>query len=832
MKKILVIAIVCVLASAQGWSQPLSGSYTIGGVSPNFTTITAALQQLDSFGVAGPVTFLIRNGTYNEPLFIDSVNGASEINTITFRSESGDSSAVVLSHTTTATYPNGIFFNRVSFMRFHQLTVRQLPSVHNSAVVRLVRGRDMVFTNCVFWGHASSTSSGTDEVFAGVCDSLLTIENCVLRGARMGLSATNTALTHQKLTVKNNHFWGIIEDCIYLSGGAFADIRNNRIDQGGGSTTTGIYVGGHSRGTIWGNRISIFNGAQNTVGMRLLSSSGFPNREFLVVNNEISFEAGNSPIANGIISNFCNYFLLAHNTIRMSGGVNSAALQLLVTSYFRVLNNIFVNDSAGVTNYAVNIGVNNSDFVSNFNNLYSRGPFLAPNRANLAAYQALGRDSNSISIAPQFTSNSLLYPNAAALFDFAPRLLQVTTDITGWPRSSPLCELGAYEQVGPPSVQLGPDTSVCDSLLLQVPALPAASWLWSTGDTSNQLTVRSSGIYWLQGTNAFGSRRDTINVMILGRPSVQISAVSDSLCAGSCTVLQTTISGGSGNYRLRWLPATGLSNDTTANPLACPSQSTTYSLQVTDLNSCQSSPVVTSITVFPLPALSISGATTACEGDSIVLNGSSVLPSVTYRWEPAAWFSQPNQPQSTVVAPVGIQQVRLIGSSTSGCTDTVILLLNVFPKPARPTIVTNGNTLTSSLASTYQWYFNSTPLAGANSRSLLITQNGSYRVAITDSQGCQNQSAELEIIGLSAMQQAFEQVLIYPNPFKDYLMLSLPNAMGVNYAIYDLQGRRMKAGICSAAGENRIDMQAFSAGVYFLCLQYGQHTAYYKIVRE
>lgn len=832
MKKFLAVALLCVFTQLFGWSQPLSGNYTIGGISPSFGTFAAALQQLDSFGVAGPVTFLIRNGTYNEPLFVDSVAGASEINTITFRSESGDSSAVVLSWTTTATYPNGIFFNRASFMRFHQLTVRQLPSVHNSAVVRLVRGRNMTFTNCVFWGHASSTSSGTDDVFAGVCDSLLTIENCVLRGARVGLTAINSFFTHQKLSVKNNQIFGVIEDCIYMTGGAFADIRNNRIDQGAGSTSAGIYVSGHSRGTIWGNRINILNGAQGTVGMRLLSSSGFPNREFLVVNNEISFEAGGAATAYGISANFCNYFLFAHNSIRMSGGVFSAALQLLVTSYFRVLNNVLVHDSVGTTNYAVDIGINNNNFTSNYNNLYSRGPFLAPNRANLSAYQALGRDSNSISIPPQFTSTSLLYPNAAALFDFAPTLPDVQTDLTGWPRSSPLCDLGAYEQLGPPSVQLGNDTSVCDSFRLQTPTLPATSWLWSNGDTSTSIVVRTSGLYWLQATNAFGSRRDSILVSILGRPSVQLNVVNDSLCTGNCKQLSATVSGGSGNYRYQWLPTLGLSNDTIANPLACPSQSTTYTLVLTDQNGCQSPTVAASITVLPVPGVTINGTTAACEGDSLLLSGSSSLAGTSYRWEPAAWFSQPNQPQSTVVAPAGIQQVRLIGSSASGCTDTATVVLNVFPKPARPTIVSNGNTLTSSLASAYQWYFNSTPLAGANSRSLVITQNGSYRVAITDSQGCRNQSAELEIIGLSAMQQAFEQVHIYPNPFNEFLILSLPSTTDVNYAIYDLQGRRIMAGVCNALGENRIDLNSLDSGVYLLSLQLGQQMMHSRIVRE
>jgi hypothetical protein len=505
---------------------------------------------------------------------------------------------------------------------------------------------------------------------------------------------------------------------------------------------------------------------------------------------------------------------------------------LLVTSYFRVLNNVFVHDSVGTTNYAVDIGINNNNFTSNYNNLYSRGPFLAPNRANLSAYQALGRDSNSISIPPQFTSNSLLYPNASALFDFAPSLPDVQTDLTGWPRSSPLCDLGAYEQLGPPSVQLGNDTSVCDSFRLQTSTLPGTTWLWSTGDTSTSIVVRTSGLYWLQATNAFGSRRDSILVSILGRPSVQLNVMNDSLCTGNCKQLSATVSGGSGNYRYQWLPATGLSNDTVANPIACPSQSITYTLILTDQNGCQSPTVAASITVLPVPAVTINGTTAACEGDSLLLSSSSSLAGISYHWEPAAWFSQPNQPQSTVVAPAGIQQVRLIGTSASGCTDTATVVLNVFPKPARPTIVANGNTLTSSLASAYQWYFNSTPLAGANSRSLIITQNGSYRVAITDSQGCQNQSAELEIIGLSAMQQDFEQVRIYPNPFNEYLILSLPSTTDVNYAIYDLQGRRIMAGVCSVAGENRIDLNSLDAGVYFLSLQMGQQMMHYRIVRE
>ena len=44
----------------------LNGTYTIGGVGADFTTVSAAVEHLMNCGVSGPTTFLINNGTYNE----------------------------------------------------------------------------------------------------------------------------------------------------------------------------------------------------------------------------------------------------------------------------------------------------------------------------------------------------------------------------------------------------------------------------------------------------------------------------------------------------------------------------------------------------------------------------------------------------------------------------------------------------------------------------------------------------------------------------------------------------------------------------------------------
>ena len=68
----------------------LSGIYTIGGTTPDFVNFTNAVMALNNGGVAGPVTFLVRDGTYSEQLTINQLQGASAVNTVTFQSENGE----------------------------------------------------------------------------------------------------------------------------------------------------------------------------------------------------------------------------------------------------------------------------------------------------------------------------------------------------------------------------------------------------------------------------------------------------------------------------------------------------------------------------------------------------------------------------------------------------------------------------------------------------------------------------------------------------------------------------------------------------------------------
>jgi hypothetical protein len=66
----------------------MTGSYTIGGILPDYTMIGEAVADLELRGVCGPVIFDIRDGTYMEQVNLTAIDGASAVNTITFRSES------------------------------------------------------------------------------------------------------------------------------------------------------------------------------------------------------------------------------------------------------------------------------------------------------------------------------------------------------------------------------------------------------------------------------------------------------------------------------------------------------------------------------------------------------------------------------------------------------------------------------------------------------------------------------------------------------------------------------------------------------------------------
>ena len=65
------------------------GTYTVGGSSPTYNTLSEAAMALNINGISGPVILNVRPGTYDDIFHLINVAGTSSTNTITLKEESG-----------------------------------------------------------------------------------------------------------------------------------------------------------------------------------------------------------------------------------------------------------------------------------------------------------------------------------------------------------------------------------------------------------------------------------------------------------------------------------------------------------------------------------------------------------------------------------------------------------------------------------------------------------------------------------------------------------------------------------------------------------------------
>ncbi|MFK7972197.1 MAG: T9SS type A sorting domain-containing protein [Bacteroidia bacterium] len=97
-----------------------------------------------------------------------------------------------------------------------------------------------------------------------------------------------------------------------------------------------------------------------------------------------------------------------------------------------------------------------------------------------------------------------------------------------------------------PVVNLGADTLVCGGLTLDA-GNAGASYLWSTGDISQTIFADTSGIFWVDVTDANGTTRDSISLVVV--PSPSLAGLQDTiLCGGDVMLIPNYF----GSDRLVW----------------------------------------------------------------------------------------------------------------------------------------------------------------------------------------------------------------------------------------------------------------------------------------
>lgn len=372
-----------------------------------------------------------------------------------------------------------------------------------------------------------------------------------------------------------------------------------------------------------------------------------------------------------------------------------------------------------------------------------------------------------------------------------------------------------------PNIAISGNPSFCQGGNTVLTATGGNSYEWANGTSGNSLTVSAPGTYTVTGTNADGCS-NTASIEVAMRPSYINMPVSAAICQGTSYNAMGTTYSTAGTYHVAGTTLAGCDSiidlTLTVNPLPTPSitgntsicqgASTTlaalggtsflwnngsssqaisvsnagvYSVTVTDANGCTNNTSAT-VSVNPLPTVTIAGNTAICAGNSTTLTASG---ADSYQWSNGAngasitvtnggtytvTGTSTNGCQNTAAATVtvnptynGVPVSQAIcegssynffgtmlneagtynhsGTTTAGCDSVVNLTLTVNPLPTATisgtTIFCEGNntTLTATGGATYLWN------DGTTTSSISVANGGAYSVTVTNANGCSNMAS-------------------------------------------------------------------------------------------
>ena len=313
------------------------------------------------------------------------------------------------------------------------------------------------------------------------------------------------------------------------------------------------------------------------------------------------------------------------------------------------------------------------------------------------------------------------------------------------------------------TVCAGSATSFTNTTLTN--GLTMTEWHWDFGDNSGS-NVQNPGThgYLIAGTYnavlvavADNSCTDTIkksvNVGMIPTSAVTLSG-SPNFCSGDSVKLSNSYTE---TYSYSWqtggLDITGATNNTyTAK------QSGSYTIKVTNpVGNCTSvsTPVNVTVKESPLqPAISYSGPTEFCAGDSLLLSVPKT-DGLTYKWKLNGGSIGGNTYQHAARID-GTYYILITNSDgcSSGSTNSVDVKVNDKPVatslsiPTKTELCTGESVIlgvTSFPAYGYQWLNNNVPVSGAITNTYRATETGKYQLEISNVKGCSIKTNSINI---------------------------------------------------------------------------------------
>ncbi len=391
--------------------------------------------------------------------------------------------------------------------------------------------------------------------------------------------------------------------------------------------------------------------------------------------------------------------------------------------------------------------------------------------------------------------------------------------VTVRPRFCPQV-LNAFVSVSFPSegikLDLGKDTLTC---LPEWVIDAQKDVVWNTGEKSQKITVKASGIYSAEFTDKCGKiYRDTIKVNFdrLTRPFANRKI---NVCNEQVLRLDAQNAG----KTFRWNTGANTSQTTV-------SQNGTYFVTITD--NCRNEVRDTVTVFFEKAFLELPATVFACERQ---MSLDAQVPNAEYEWSNGA------KTQRTTVSEDGRYSVKLktnCGKNLEGSTQVFFFEKSTADFDFKiegdgKVIFTNKSQSTHSLR--YEWTFAENAKSTDMNPTFTFQKIGNYKVKLTiTSTNCQaSKTVEKDVQIIVSSNQDNEmarKIMTYPNPVKDHLTIKWN---GMNQAkkirVLDLIGKKwLEQSINTPETETILNLANLAKGLYFLEIQ----TEGKKLVRK
>lgn len=283
-----------------------------------------------------------------------------------------------------------------------------------------------------------------------------------------------------------------------------------------------------------------------------------------------------------------------------------------------------------------------------------------------------------------------------------------------------------------PIISLSPGYFVCNgtSAILD-PGTGGSMYLWSTGQTSQAITVNNQGVYTVTVTNTSGCTSTASTQVTVGG-----QVISNNNSTAICQGQTATLDAGYPGFTYQW------SNGSTAQTITV-STAGAYSVTVTDPGGCTGT-IANTVQVNPLPQAAFT-PNDECINDTVFFsdlssaNGGGI---VSWNWDFGDGNISYAQDPTHIYNNAGAYPITLTVTSDQGCTSTLTDTLNIYPLPqanfafgfvcvGQPLPFTDQSTVAFGNIISWNWNFGDGDTSLSQNPQHAYANPGTYSVTLT-----------------------------------------------------------------------------------------------------